>query len=69
MLKTVEQRNEEIREKLKEENERVYGTGVECPDCKTELRYIMPCLVLMSYPAQQEVRCPNCGLKTRILAG
>lgn len=68
MLKTIEQHNEEVIKKLKEEEEKLYKTGVECPKCKTELRYADPYSTLMSYPAKKRVHCSNCEFKTTILA-
>ncbi len=67
MLKTIEQHNQEIRTRIEEKEEKLYKTGVECSKCKTELRYTDPYLVLMSYPAQKNVYCPNCEFKTTIL--
>lgn len=68
MLKTIEEHDEEMRKKFKEKRESPFKTGVECPECKIELRYIDPHSTLMSYPPRKAVCCPNCGHQTTIIS-
>ena len=67
MLKTVKQHNEDVRRRLKEKEEAIYKTGVECPKCHIELRFTDPHSILMSYPAQKRTACPDCDFKCTIL--
>jgi len=64
-LKTIKQHNDEVRNKLKEKEESLFKTGVECPDCKSELTYSDSSMML-SYPAQRAVHCNSCSFKTNI---
>jgi len=36
-------------------------SGVACNNCLEEMLHTNPNVILTSYPAQQEVKCPKCG--------
>jgi ribosomal protein S27AE len=61
-MKTLEEYN---RDRLKD-FQTMYPSGpsptnIECPDCKEELLYSEPNVVLASYPPKKRVHCPKCG--------
>jgi ribosomal protein S27E len=60
-LKTIEEHNELVFKK----NIDKYSTGVQCPNCVNELKYIND-IMLLSNPPQKEVKCFNCNYTTRI---
>lgn len=66
MLKLSEY-NKIIIEEIREEDRKKVFTGVACDDCGTELKYVDYYSTLLSYPAQKNVICPNCGKKDYIV--
>ena len=57
-LESLEDRNKRMRESYSRTDS---GTGVECPNCKKELRLMNSNTLLLSMPPQQEVFCISCG--------
>ena len=61
-LKTIAEHNEEVLH-VTRRNENL--TGVECPNCKTELQFIGRG-VMLSSPMQRDVKCFNCNYANRL---
>lgn len=61
-LKSIEQHNNDVRYK-----DAYDLTGIECPDCKKELRWKTPGLVYLTSPPQADAICKNCGFERRVL--
>ena len=61
MLKTIKQHNDEMIKRLEEKENTKYNTGIDCPICGVELKYVDPYSVLLSYPPRKAVHCLKCG--------
>lgn len=44
------------------------GLNIKCPKCtgEVEMKESSPGMVLLSYPAQKEIYCPECNYSTTI---
>jgi ssDNA-binding Zn-finger/Zn-ribbon topoisomerase 1 len=60
-MKTLDEYNWEVHNRRKEKEE--FKAGVKCNKCETEMLLDNPNMMLMSYPPQQSVVCPNCGYR------
>ncbi len=64
ILKTIE---EYTQEKQNEYKALLYGwTGIACPTCKKEL--LKTGLQYATTPPQMQVKCPDCGYQTLLIA-
>lgn len=68
MLKTIEEHNAEILENEKKKREALYNTGVACPDCGKELKFVDPYGMKLSSPPKKAVKC-ECGYRHYIFVG
>ena len=55
-MKTVDEHNKQYYETMQS----LYGADVLCNDCKVEMFYRDPHMVLASMPPKKTVQCPEC---------
>jgi len=65
-LKTIDEHNEEMQHKYHLVKQTELLTGIECPSCKTELRY-NDNSILMSRPPQKHVKCTKCTYRGSVI--
>ena len=55
-MKTIDEHNKQIYKELQAE----HGADVLCNDCKVEMFYPQPYVLLTSIPPKKTVECPEC---------
>jgi hypothetical protein len=55
-MKTIDEHNKEYYEAMQS----CYGADVLCNDCKVEMFYSQPCVLLTTIPPKKAVECPEC---------
>ncbi|QIG65917.1 hypothetical protein phiOC_p267 [Ochrobactrum phage vB_OspM_OC] len=61
-MKTIEEHNNEVLRQNSSPN----STNIACPNCQNELQYKNRHIMLLSYPAQSQVICFECGFETTV---
>jgi Zn finger protein HypA/HybF involved in hydrogenase expression len=56
-MKTISEHNRQSHQVIQQENK----AGVLCDDCRVEMYYPMPNVMLTSMPPKMTVQCPSCN--------
>ena len=62
MLKTIAEHAEDVRKRMSNK----YASGIECPNCLSELQFVDDA-IYMSYPPQRDVKCFSCEYKNKVI--